>query len=301
MTSVAAAAALAASDADAPAGALLPLALFGGDATVTSAVILAFAALLVATSTAAFFVYRGVARGFTPATMALIGVGALAIILQVVETVRSHTAPPLNSFYVLRNIWMALSTLGLNLLQIQVAAIFQGSLIRLWWLERGRLCAHSNVAGEFAIFSGMYAFYALLVGACGITLNTFILISGLIVLVVLLDIAAFVSFAVSLPFASGDDSQLYNGLVQISQALFGLRTSAETIMFERVEVIFRSKMPRHYLASVGYDDVQLVSNAGSVVEGEADASSLRRRGGQAAQQAVALEEIAVSRAGAGAA
>ncbi|KAL2913962.1 hypothetical protein HK105_206553 [Polyrhizophydium stewartii] len=157
------------------------------------------------------------------------------------------------------------------------------------------------------VFSGMYAVYALHVGACGIALNIYLLVSvrrnttqripkegeamtlatlgkecvrplqGLIVFVMILDISAFFSFGVSLPLASGDDGRIYNGLVQISLALFGMHMSAETIMFERVVMIFRNKMPKEYVASVGIDNWQLGADVDAPLE-DMNATSGRLQG-----------------------
>ncbi|KAL2913963.1 hypothetical protein HK105_206554 [Polyrhizophydium stewartii] len=124
---------------DIPTEAPVPLPLFGSSPAVTAAVVLSAAAMLGAVCSAAFFVRRGFKRGFSPATIALAAINVLALTLEVFQTLFSNASHGNRVYYDWRNVWLPLSTLSLNLLQIEVAAVFQGSLIRLSWLTPDKL------------------------------------------------------------------------------------------------------------------------------------------------------------------
>nr|KAJ3420061.1 hypothetical protein HK105_006165 [Polyrhizophydium stewartii] len=296
---------LAASSTDASAPAFVPLSLFGSDGVVTAAVVLAVAAILVSACAAAFFIHRGAARGFSVATTALIGVNVLALALQVAEATRVHLTPPIDALFTVRNVWMALSTVGLNLLQVEVAAVFQGSLIRLsYHLYLDGWAPGFSTTKQLGIHIlkvGMVSFgiYTLLVGACGIALNTYLLVSvrrnttqriqmdreamalatlgkecvrplqGLIAFIIVLDFAGLSFFMASSLITSGQSKGMVitiDALLEISLALFGMHMSAETIMFERVVMIFRNKMPKEYVASVGIDNWHLGADVEATLE-----------------------------------
>ncbi|KAL2913961.1 hypothetical protein HK105_206552 [Polyrhizophydium stewartii] len=301
--------------------ALIPLSLLSSEPAVAAAVALVAAAILMTICASAFFIRRGVNKGFTPAFVALVTVNVLALALQVAQALRSHTAPPSIGLYILRNFWMALSTLGLNLLQVQVAAVFQGSLIRFSWLEQYRLpwtraaftavhivlCFGMYLSGwvpgfgprqsSYKLYSILYGFYTLFVAMCGVALNTYLLVSvqrntmqriskeggvlslatlgseslrplqGLIGFVIALDLIACVTYVASIIYLGDDTKSLsYNCYVQISLAFLGLHMSAETIMFERVVMIFRNKMPKEYVASVGIDNWHLGADVEATLE-----------------------------------
>ncbi|KAL2911399.1 hypothetical protein HK105_209127 [Polyrhizophydium stewartii] len=279
--------------------ALIPLSLLSSEPAVAAAVALVAAAILVTICASAFFIRRGVNKGFTPAFVALVTVNVLALALQVAQALRSHTAPPSIGLYILRNFWMALSTLGLNLLQVQVAAVFQGSLIRFSWLEQYRLpwTRFGPRQSSYKLYSILYGFYTLFVAMCGVALNTYLLVSvqrntmqriskeggvlslatlgseslrplqGLIGFVIALDLIACVTYVASIIYLGDDTKSLsYNCYVQISLAFLGLHMSAETIMFERVVMIFRNKMPKEYVASVGIDNWHLGADVEATLE-----------------------------------
>ncbi|KAL2913921.1 hypothetical protein HK105_206512 [Polyrhizophydium stewartii] len=302
-----AALALAANSTDDPSAVLVPASLFGTNAVVTAAVVLAVAAILASAFTTGFVVHRVVVRGFSGAGVTLILVNVLALALEAAEMARAQAPAPTGVLFALRNMWIPLGVLGLNLLQIQVAAVFQGSLIRLSLFERARL-PWIGIAS--------FGIYTLLVAACGLALNVFLLVSvrrntpepvqredeaatlatigrdcvrplqGLLAFVVVLDVAGLVLFVVSLLFANNTEANItFNGLVQISLAFFGFHMNAETVMYDQVVTIFLDKMPKEYIARVG-----ISSWLGGGANDVSEASSVRAligRDGTGSQSAVA--------------
>ncbi|KAL2911401.1 hypothetical protein HK105_209129 [Polyrhizophydium stewartii] len=292
---VAAAVAVSAGDAH------LPL---SAEPVVAAGAALAFLALAAALGSMIFFVRRGLTQGFTPAVMALVAVNAFALVLQLFEILHVHISPPAQGLFVLRNIWFALSILGLNLLQIEVAAVFQGSLIRLSWLDRRGL-ARPRIYSNYGI--GVYSF---IVALCGVGLNIFILlcvrqnvaqrvyrggktptldtsradraraVQVLVLFVLAFELAAFCSFVSSMFFTEdGDGRLLYFGLIEISLALFGLHMTVETIMFEQVVMIFRNGAPKQREQGSGSTDggEQPEQDAAVAIEDMHETAGERRR------------------------
>ncbi|KAL2911400.1 hypothetical protein HK105_209128 [Polyrhizophydium stewartii] len=259
--------------------AAVPLTLLGVSPLFTADVALASASAITSALTAAYFVRRCMARGPTPAILALICVNVFALVLQIAEALYVHIGPTFTG--------------------IQVAAVFQGSLIRLPWLDRDRLVQPRLVAVVVHLvccwppylqgwaahyrtdtFSGKwfricFALYTLMVALFGVALNLLIFsgvrrnithappatgarttafsgsrharvnfLPAFIVVVMLFDIAAFGFFVLSLPLGNEAESNVrFNSLVQISLAFIGAHMSAETIMLEWVVTIFRDEVP----------------------------------------------------------
>nr|KAJ3404124.1 hypothetical protein HK105_003956 [Polyrhizophydium stewartii] len=267
---VAAAVAVSAGDAH------LPL---SAEPVVAAGAALAFLALAAALGSMIFFVRRGLTQGFTPAVMALVAVNAFALVLQLFEILHVHISPPAQGLFVLRNIWFALSILGLNLLQIE----------------------YSNYG------IGVYSF---IVALCGVGLNIFILlcvrqnvaqrvyrggktptldtsradraraVQVLVLFVLAFELAAFCSFVSSMFFTEdGDGRLLYFGLIEISLALFGLHMTVETIMFEQVVMIFRNGAPKQREQGSGSTDggEQPEQDAAVAIEDMHETAGERRR------------------------
>ncbi|KAL2920309.1 hypothetical protein HK105_200382 [Polyrhizophydium stewartii] len=184
-----------------PDGAYLPLALVRSFAPATTGIAFAVLAVLAALAATVLLVRRGAALAFTPAVIALAAINVAAALLQLAEALHIYVSPPENAFYVLRNIWLPLCGLALNMLQIQVAAVFQGSVVAWSWLARGSLakplivafaahllcCAPTYLQGWLIPYDNNSlgykwstygaAAYSLLVALCGIALNLLILIN----------------------------------------------------------------------------------------------------------------------------
>ncbi|KAL2913960.1 hypothetical protein HK105_206551 [Polyrhizophydium stewartii] len=293
-TTAAAAAATTGAYSDIPTEAPVPLPLFGSSPAVTAAVVLSAAAMLGAVCSAAFFVRRGFKRGFSPATIALAAINVLALTLEVFQTLFSNASHGNRVFYDWRNVWLPLSTLSLNLLQIEVAAVFQGSLIRLSWLTPDKLpivraaaivvhfvCCwssylqawlqndtHSPVA---QLLGNIMAAYELFIPLFGVALNGYIMfgirrdiapplangderpmitatrrklirvLQALIAVVILLDLMVIGGYVMAMISDSQQVHTLeYYCFLDIAIAFFAMHMSAETIMFERIVMIFRT-------------------------------------------------------------
>ncbi|KAL2911397.1 hypothetical protein HK105_209125 [Polyrhizophydium stewartii] len=272
--------------------------------------------MLGAVCSAAFFVRRGFKRGFSPATIALAAINVLALTLEVFQTLFSNASHGNRVYYDWRNVWLPLSTLSLNLLQIEVAAVFQGSLIRLSWLTPDKLPINDTHSPVAQLLGNIMAAYELFIPLCGVALNGYIMfgirrdiapplangderpmitatrrklirvLQALIAVVILLDLMVIGGYVMAMISDSQQVHTLeYYCFLEIAIAFFAMHMCAETVMYDQVLTIFYGTIPKEYIARVG-----ISSWLGGGANDSSEASSVRAlidRDGTGSQSAVA--------------